>query len=360
MLCIVNILYLTGNYVMKLDYIKFKQIRKAKKISIKSISTAMGKSTKTLWTWESGRIQPKSSDVYFLANFIGINIDEISDLRVTKSTATSMDTDNKLNTSELNPYINNLKNEINYLNILNSNYIHQNRILKNTIDNQQGFIYTKDSTLKITYINNSFCSYLKMKRHKLLGSYFSNIFDYNEVSSITELEKQVLNTGIKIINKEILIPGRTDTLFGLINIAPIFNDKGNVEFITGCILNITDIKQIKKNLQVFESVCNYSKDGIYIAQLNPVYKVIFMNQSYHNITGYTLENYIADESLWLKIIHPDDRDKELININKYPHRRSYRIIAADGKIKTLEILRDKLVTEESREIVFGIVREVLA
>lgn len=65
--------------------------------------------------------------------------------------------------------------------------------------------------------------------------------------------------------------------------------------------------------------------------------VTYMSPQYESILGYAAETEIVDEEHWLKVIHPEDRERVLIEEDRTdatgePFNIEYRIFASDGRV----------------------------
>ena len=75
-----------------------------------------------------------------------------------------------------------------------------------------------------------------------------------------------------------------------------------------------------------------------------------MSPQIEAITGYTPEQHVADPSLWVRLVHPDDRDRVQAEIERTdrtgePFRVEYRILHPDGRVvwvlSSAELVRDE-------------------
>ncbi len=77
---------------------------------------------------------------------------------------------------------------------------------------------------------------------------------------------------------------------------------------------------------------------IYTDSAGEFNQTIYINSRVELITGYTPEEWIADRELWVKIIHPEDKDRVwAVNVSTEtsgePYRAEYRIYTRDGQLK---------------------------
>ena len=100
-----------------------------------------------------------------------------------------------------------------------------------------------------------------------------------------------------------------------------------------CLMVITDITQLRLAEQKFHVVA----DNIYDWEfwITPEDKVVYCSPSCERITGYAPANFLEDDGLMTRIIHPDDRNRYLEHHHDATvvHKEGevdYRIIRTDG------------------------------
>jgi len=65
--------------------------------------------------------------------------------------------------------------------------------------------------------------------------------------------------------------------------------------------------------------------------------ITYMSPQYEDMLGYPAESEILDEEHWLRVLHPDDRERVLAEEQRTdetgePYRIEYRLIAGDGRV----------------------------
>ena len=104
--------------------------------------------------------------------------------------------------------------------------------------------------------------------------------------------------------------------------------------------DVTERKQaearLKDSEEKFRTVANFAYDWEY--WVDPDGVLVWTAPSCERITGYAVEEFMADSGLWLRIVHPDDAQlfaehiKELRTQSISPlHEFSYRIIKKSGE-----------------------------
>ena len=63
----------------------------------------------------------------------------------------------------------------------------------------------------------------------------------------------------------------------------------------------------------------------------------YVNRKIEELLGYTMEEWLDQQDIWMEVLHPDDREVELAAHDLHsetgdPWRREYRLIGADGQV----------------------------
>jgi diguanylate cyclase (GGDEF)-like protein/PAS domain S-box-containing protein len=104
----------------------------------------------------------------------------------------------------------------------------------------------------------------------------------------------------------------------------------------------------------------------YIDELNTEAATIFISPQVEALLGYTPEEWTADDELWGKVLHPDDRERALAENDRHnesaePFDLEYRMIARDGHVVWV---RDTAVMVEDewgvRQFSQGFIQDITA
>jgi diguanylate cyclase (GGDEF)-like protein/PAS domain S-box-containing protein len=105
---------------------------------------------------------------------------------------------------------------------------------------------------------------------------------------------------------------------------------------------------------------------VYVAHFGPHFDVRYVSPQIEELLGYPPEAFIADQSLWYRLVHPDDleRVREIERrclVERTTYDTEYRMIAADGSELWLWD-RDEFVRDEAGEPLFtqGVLVDITA
>jgi PAS domain S-box-containing protein len=132
-----------------------------------------------------------------------------------------------------------------------------------------------------------------------------------------------------------------------------FDAKGELKGGFGTVQDITERKQaevaLKESEEKFRIVSEFTHDWEYWR--SPDNKFIYVSPSCERFTGYTNTDFMKDFNLYLRVIHPDDREwvkthmREDIH-NREPFEIEFRIIRRDGQERWISHVCQPVLDEE--------------
>jgi PAS domain S-box-containing protein len=109
---------------------------------------------------------------------------------------------------------------------------------------------------------------------------------------------------------------------------------GEPAYWQGVMMDITPLKEATGQLSEAEARYRTLVEQIpAIAYIDPVEDgpTVYISPQVESILGYEPQEWYADQDLWKKIVHPDDREAmEGGPVHAEPHAATYRLIARDG------------------------------
>ncbi|HJO94427.1 MAG TPA: PAS domain-containing protein [Victivallales bacterium] len=358
-------------------YTLFKELRKSRKITIKYIASELGKSTKTIWTWEKGIAVPSDGEIKLLAKILDINVKKISNIKINsnKFDNTYGTVDDFLNASvELEKEFGDLsvenllkvkalKHSIEELTKANNRYKENSKKLNDAIDSLKFFIYVKNRDLKLRQVNTIFTNYVNLSKEEIYGRTFTDIFGLHDqtLNELRNLEQYVLKTGIEVDEKRIVIPGSLGEKAGLVSISPFSFDGDKVTEIISYIKDITDLTKALERQSLLEDTINHLDEVIWMYKLKPFPHYIFMSESVIDIYGIESKEFIKKPGICKDSIYSEDRkfvlkeNNKVFSRDKFHLELDYRIMTVSKKIRWI---RSKTIKRTGSDILFGIISDI--
>ncbi|HJO94782.1 MAG TPA: PAS domain-containing protein [Victivallales bacterium] len=329
---------------MRVYYNKIKELRKIKKITIAEFCSNLSIARATYWNWESGKNMPAEFRVKLMAKILNVKVNEISDLKPERELSKA-----------------NLSESVESWLLLGGNYERQrieqqNKFIKMVkqlhhelgqastltrviMTSTNAMLYIKDNNLDYIIANNAFLTNVSHEVHvSILGKEDKYFFNSKEASLNTEQDKEVLESGIALVNKEGYIPGSKNKLWGLISKYPILDSNGKMAGVFGTFVDITHKREQEKINELLKLSLDRGTDAIFLKNRQQN-KYWYISRGTEILYGYPLETFYNDTKFWLnECLHPDFREKELEyqKFLNWPKIHKYKIITAYKEIKWIE------------------------
>ncbi|MCP4180969.1 MAG: PAS domain-containing protein [bacterium] len=225
---------------------KLLEIIKINRWKIHDFAKEIGISRSTIYSWKENKRTPPDSLIRRIADFLNINVSEISDLKnITKDT-TLKDASEVFNIygskSEIdkniainNKIIESLQNSNNKLSEINI-------IIKALFTSIESLIYVKDNSLNYLIANNKFKENLGLKKHFIIsGMNDYQLFSKNEADEIILKDKEVIRTLKYQVNYKCKIPGSRYKKSAYESRYPILDRQNNFLGIIGTYHDTTEL-----------------------------------------------------------------------------------------------------------------------
>lgn len=108
----------------------------------------------------------------------------------------------------------------------------------------------------------------------------------------------------------------------------------------GVLLDVTEHREsesaLRDMLERYRTLVERVPAVIYRAAPDDDRRVLFVNEQVEDLLGYTREEWLDQPDIWMELLHPDDREPTLADMDRCnetgdPFDREYRLIASDGR-----------------------------
>jgi chemotaxis protein methyltransferase CheR len=139
---------------------------------------------------------------------------------------------------------------------------------------------------------------------------------------------------------------------GYVSIAPVLNEKGICTHLVGSVHDITERKEAELN---YRTVADFTYDWEYWANMDGTLK--YVSPSCERISGYSVQDFMDNPSLFREIIVPQDReiwDRHYHDSRQElkPREIQFRIKRRDGEIRWIEHACQPVVDNRGRSTGF--------
>ncbi|HJO93371.1 MAG TPA: helix-turn-helix domain-containing protein [Victivallales bacterium] len=351
--------------------IKFKNIRKQKKITQFELAKILGRNIKTIQRWEAGITLPAISDIYLLSDILGIPFNEIGKAEIIPGNSKPYYYDNLNNLDksiiDISTKTDTEKQRL-FIKLQKENEMLKWKLKEKTVNDKKystvinsidTLIYTKDKSLKYTFINHYFLSYFNISNSGLVLGHRNNDIWQTKLgwNELTSIEQNVLRSKAGVKNRIISIPSLVGSpRIGSISIEPIFDPSGKFIEIIGYIKDVTADEIVKEKFFYMESILNEFEDIIWIIKMNPYKHYIYLNKAIENIYEISINNFYKDVNYWVQFVNKED--KKLVKsaiTSETDSNLTYRITVNNKTVKIQHSMFYKIINGE--RIKFGIAKK---
>ena len=192
---------------------------------------------------------------------------------------------------------------------------YERNLFKALFDNLPDAVYVKDISFRKILANPIDLLYMNAKsEEEIIGKTDAEIYNLDVAEGSNLEETQIFKTGIAIINNENYFIDNKGLKHWMLNSkVPFRNSENKIIGIVGISREITERKKEEERLKLLESVILNTTDAVVITEFNPnekiKTKIIFVNNSYCKMTGYTLDEIIGKSP---SILQGPKTDKEIL------------------------------------------------
>jgi len=226
------------------------------------------------------------------------------------------------------------------LNRINRVLLESEKRYRAVVEDQTELIcrFTPDGTL--TFVNEAYCRYFMLDKKDCIGRRHMVLLPPDDTRQMnTHIASLTRKNPVALIRHRIIMPSG-EVKWQRWSDRAIFDKSGTVVEYQSVGRDITNVVQAEEALRESEDRFRTMIDWTYNWEywIAPNRGVVYCSPSIHRITGYSVEEFIADNGLIDRIIHPDDRAlwEEHIPLHEYgeesenPAEVEFRIITKDG------------------------------
>lgn len=188
---------------------------------------------------------------------------------------------------------------------------YERNLFKALFDTLPDAVYVKDINYRKILANPIDLQYMGItSEEEIIGKTDAEIYNTEVSESSYADEKEIFNTGIAIINKENFFIDNNGMKHWMLNSkVPFRNNHNEIIGLVGISREITERKKEETRLKLLESVILNTNDAVVITEILNTglikYSIIFVNQSYYKMTGYTLDEVLGKSPSILQGVKTD-------------------------------------------------------
>ena len=216
-------------------------------------------------------------------------------------------------------------------------------ITNNTVDAVYSFLVTEDGNFIQEWSSNSGrlnCGYTNQELIDRGG--WISLIHPDDLPAIDELRESILAGELPERDEIRVITHLGETRWLRFLIRPEWNqDHSRITHVVVGTHDITHHKKIGEQLneteRKYHRLVEQIKAVIYTSSGSGISSPLYVSPQVKNLLGYSASEWVSDPGLWLKLIHPDDRDKVLTEFkhadqSSEPFNIEYRMTGRDNRV----------------------------
>ena len=172
----------------------------------------------------------------------------------------------------------------------------QRNLLKSTIDSMYDMFFIKDTEGHFIECNPSFCNFMGIPRHEILGKKAGDLFMPEQTKKFIETDSIVLDiTAYQVYEEWLTDTADNKRLFQTIK-SPYYNHDGSVAGLVGISRDITERhnfeEEIRKNSEILRLITDNLRDSIRIIDLDSM-TYTYANPYTEELFGISVDSYLG-------------------------------------------------------------------
>ncbi|HEV3477083.1 MAG TPA: PAS domain S-box protein [Rubrobacteraceae bacterium] len=121
----------------------------------------------------------------------------------------------------------------------------------------------------------------------------------------------------------------------------VYGEGGEVVALEGLVYDVTEgegtVQRLREAEQRYRTLIEQIPAIVYIEDMNGRMTTLYDSPQIEAMLGYPQDRYLEDPDYWVKIIHPDDRERLMAESRRAsasgePFSQEYRVVASDGRV----------------------------
>jgi PAS domain S-box-containing protein len=203
-------------------------------------------------------------------------------------------------------------------------------------------IFRFDATGQLLYVNPTWCQMTGCTLEAARGDGWVNVLHPDDRDRLLNLWTEALPQRSPYQTEGRVLHADGSIVWFDLRMMPEFDAEGQFQGYIGTVADITSNKAAEAALQEsemrFRQIAETVREGFFVIDLKdpsePIYT--YTNPALAVIAGYPPENFVATEQLWLDHIHPDDRPRIAIALERLTqgeaYDEEYRYRRPDGEL----------------------------
>ena len=356
---------------------KLKSIRKKKRLTLREVAQIIGKTERTIGSWERGERKPSLSDIRVMCDILNVGIEEISDNMSYSPKKKKNVFDNVLSTEDKIQNLFEAKLNIEQKAFLykllgvyrgmkkNQNELqNENDHLQKALDSIPVIVFMQDNYRRFTLTNAPF-KHMSVSKSSI-GKTGDQVFHKNLRNEFKIIEDKVYNNQESIYSYVVSFDDNGFNRYLSVSLIPVIENH-TVMMSVGCIIDISQRMSSLRNYRLLEHVIDSISTAVWVRYRKPIKHIVFLNSAVETIVGISQKEFNGNPNLWVEVIHPEDQlsvkkwSDEWFNMKGDVNLKStkiYRIIDKKGSVRRVLDERSFFEDDNGEIVEFGLIKDI--
>ena len=198
-----------------------------------------------------------------------------------------------------------------------------------------------DENGRLLYVNQVWADTFGYVQNDVIGRWFGDFLTpdsrviFKEACPLLKSGGQVQGVEVELIHREGSI------IIVLVNSRIEYEEDGRFQGVHCILTDITERKQMELSLQQTEHIINQSGVIVFLWQAKENWPVEFVSENIRSF-GYEAEAFYTQQTPFAQLVHPDDLERVLAEVNHYNQMgieefdQEYRIITQSGEMRWVD------------------------
>jgi PAS domain S-box-containing protein len=176
---------------------------------------------------------------------------------------------------------------------------------------------------------------------EMLGAHVASVLAHERRRELQEILAR-LEPGEPVLNLETTLRSkRGDAVDVWLSLSLIVDAAGEPTGVSAIVRDVTARLQAEQRLSETESryrtLVEQLPLSVYVFALDEGFRAIYRSPQIESLLGYSTDEWLADPDLFVKLLHPEDRDRVMAEVARVdalgaPFAAEFRLIARDGRV----------------------------
>ncbi len=238
------------------------------------------------------------------------------------------------------------------------------------VENLPQFMFRKDLDHRITFANQRHCQTLGLPLQEIIGKTDFDFYPAELAAKYQADDQRVIDAGETFETVEVNQPPGGKKIYVHVCKTPIRDADGQIIGVQGIFWDITASREAEEALRLSEEryrkLVNSVTDYLYTVELRDGKPVATRHgPGCQAVTGYTPEDYENAAYLWYLMIHPDDREAVMRQIERllsgHAEPLEHRIIHRDSTVRWVRNTQVPRLDDHGRVMAYdGLISDITA